>query len=781
MTMKRTLGEPNRWDGRIQASGNRNFSTYSKPINRADMPVVGGGKALWDFGPGFQSFGFGKDTTEDEHYISPFKPTGEGGGPEVYRQVASHLFDHLKTDQPPAVHFSGSYGNQGKLYRHVATNIGRYAPDYHGFEIPSRSDDEHHFAVVHKDHLPRFQKAMADNMVHVKPLEPVAKLAAMRAPAGGTIVNNQFYKGGRVIPGILQKIRAVRGRVVQLTRRVSGRTYGDWTTWHSGLSHDQAIRVHSALTKKHGDHYEFQIKRGDTKAADDVDPFNFGAMNTSQPVGHSVEGRAKDIVQLSRLQVNPDAPNRSMDIVPRVKTPVLTDRQVKNIEDAHGLSPDERLARTVLPDGQVSASTDAVAQFFDNIGRKRLSHAGVLEKLRDPATEPSEKLAHLVNHMTGEASHAKKQAGNALGWYGKDIDELDSALTDHFGFHGKPHRLTLAKAVLAFTSKDQKPVPNLMTAVRMIEDAHNQHPEQPFHHLRPFNYDAMDKWLAGSDEFNTTGKDIRHVGSAENAYDWLKNWGSWKPKERGYMTAPTIVDKATDRPMGRLSGTSLIPFADFTKDDLKQALAGKTAKVIANTPKVGPDGNLLPKAWGPASSIAGHVEILNRLVGELGEKGAADFLNGQHDESALRKYKKTVDRGDNEKGEKLSGGYLFGPKFGPFLENIQKNQDKLTADKWFSRTWNRYLSTLHDAANGEQTVPRSGHERKQMRAAAEKAAKKLGLSVAELQATLWFAEQSLWRQFGATNESQSFADAARQLRKDKGMPPHQDTEFNDRF
>ena len=452
---------------------------------------------------------------------------------------------------------------------------------------------------------------------------------------------------------------------------------------------------------------------------------------------------------------------RAKDVVPNVSmigSAALTDRQISNIERTHGLEDHEKLKRTVSADGKVSASTEDISKFLDAIHNKKASKDTVLQKLRDPHVEGTEKLAHVINHITDETGHARRKSGNSSDWYGKDIDELDAALTKTHNL--TPAQLTLSKAILAFTSKDQKPIPNLMTAHRIIEDAKKQHPEQPFHHLRPFNYDRYDKWVA-EEKAKHNGKDIEHVGSPEQAYEWYKLHGS---KDGGYMTAPVIVDKATDKPLGRKSGVSLIPFNGVTKQQLMDGIKGKTVKIIQYAPKVGEDGRTVPKAWGPAQSIAGHIEILKSLVHNLGEEGAAKFLTTHHPtDKPLKAFKKTVDRGDLERGEPISGAYLFGPKFGPFFENLFKNHDKLTADKWWSRTWNRYLGTLHDAVNGEQTTPRNNHERKQMRMAVEAAAKNLKMAPAEVQATLWYYEQHLWRLLGANNESQSFADAAKHL------------------
>jgi hypothetical protein len=43
------------------------------------------------------------------------------------------------------------------------------------------------------------------------------------------------------------------------------------------------------------------------------------------------------------------------------------------------------------------------------------------------------------------------------------------------------------------------------------------------------------------------------------------------------------------------------------------------------------------------------------------------------------------------KGQKATGFFVFGPKIGSFINNLHGNYDTLTADLWFSRTWNRLL------------------------------------------------------------------------------------------
>ncbi len=617
----------------------------------------------------------------------------------------------------------------------------------------------------------------------------VAKLASYKSPAGGTIVNNQYFDGGSFIPKVLGKIRDVmtQWRAGRVTKSPKAKLARDpqYSRTHTvpikKLTLNKAALERATkhvdagqLSKTEGPLHVWLTENKKLLLVDGYHRLADGLRNKVTSVPIKVIGRGKndywteppeDNVAKLKHKIDALAPMSGKDLVPSATyaSGALSDRQIGNIERAHGVPP---LKRRVTAEGRVQANSEDIAKFFDNIAEKRLSHTGVLSKLRDPNTDDNEKMAHLVNHMTDEAGHARRKSGGSNNWYSGDIDKLDHAIGTVHGWEPDDHRVTLAKAVIALTSKDQMPVPNVMTAMRVLDDAKTQHPEQPFHHLRPFNYPGYEKWLSQAKEFAPEGTDIEHVGRPEDAYQWYKNWG--QVGERGYMTAPTIVDRKTDTPMGRKSGASFIPFNGFTKEQLVQAVKSKAAKIVGYTPKVGPDGRTVPKAWGPASSISGHLGILRNLVTQLGEKGAAKFLTDSHDISELKKLKTTVDRGDTDKGEPLSGAYLFGPKFGPFFENMNKQHDKLTADKWWSRTWNRALGTMYDAANGEQTTPRSTTERRMMNEAAGQAAKKLNLSKAELQAVLWYHEQHLHRQFGATNESQSFADAAEHLLKSRG-------------
>lgn len=211
-------------------------------------------------------------------------------------------------------------------------------------------------------------------------------------------------------------------------------------------------------------------------------------------------------------------------------------------------------------------------------------------------------------------------------------------------------------------------------------------------------------------------------------------------------------------------------------------------------------GNLAPrqddgKGWTLRSTAVQYgIERLNDLVNDLGERGAVNWLLSKHPISELRKYNKNVT--GNADDEKF-GAYVFGPKGGPFFLNMNGIREEMTKDLWWSRTFNRWFGTMEDVSASasdkramieegmmdEQTgtpdtggfkireTPRNLGERQRMEAVAKGAADQLGLTVEELQATLWYYEQQLWKRLGARVESYSYSDGAKKVLAERGIQP----------
>jgi len=97
----------------------------------------------------------------------------------------------------------------------------------------------------------------------------------------------------------------------------------------------------------------------------------------------------------------------------------------------------------------------------------------------------------------------------------------------------------------------------------------------------------------------------------------------------------------------------------------------------------------------------------------------------------------------------------------------------LTADKWWTRTWNRWMGTVMATDSQGNPVldkktklptleeyPRNAGERNLMREVITEVATKLNMDVSELQAVLWYTEQALYRQYGIDASSVAYDTAA---------------------
>jgi len=172
-----------------------------------------------------------------------------------------------------------------------------------------------------------------------------------------------------------------------------------------------------------------------------------------------------------------------------------------------------------------------------------------------------------------------------------------------------------------------------------------------------------------------------------------------------------------------------------------------------------------------ANSYEGAMQRLNQLVQDKGEAGAVEWLKSKHPVKELREYYPNL---KGKASDQRLGAYVFGEKVGAFGSNLNGIHSELTADKWWSRTWNRWMGTIMatdaqgnpivDEETGMpalQDAPRNETERNLMRETAGKVAGDLGLSVDELQAVLWYTELSLYRAHGVDASSIGYGEAAR--------------------
>lgn len=96
----------------------------------------------------------------------------------------------------------------------------------------------------------------------------------------------------------------------------------------------------------------------------------------------------------------------------------------------------------------------------------------------------------------------------------------------------------------------------------------------------------------------------------------------------------------------------------------------------------GPSGNL----------VRDNVAKLDALIKKHGMAGAREWLRGMH---TVRELKAAGFKAVNGRlNDSVRGWHAFGPKIGSFANNLDGDFDTLTADLWFTRTWNRALGTM---------------------------------------------------------------------------------------
>jgi len=242
-------------------------------------------------------------------------------------------------------------------------------------------------------------------------------------------------------------------------------------------------------------------------------------------------------------------------------------------------------------------------------------------------------------------------------------------------------------------------------------------------------------------------------------------------------------------------------------------------------------------------SIQGNVDLLQKMLDDMGPKAMRKYLLQEATVSELRKRAKAegVDfKTDYQASVKLPmAAVTFGPKLGAFYANLMGASGYLTMDRWWSRTFNRYRGTLlqaptadglarikelmgHPEWSDDQVIsatvePRKSYEAKNFKNGTEieKAANTvykaafenledapfnatdrsfmLGtvakaqqileaegrkISVADIQAVLWYYEKRLYGELGARQSADvSYEDAAKKVvgeQPDSGEPGRSD-------
>lgn len=550
----------------------------------------------------------------------------------------------------------------------------------------------------------------------------------MKAPTGGMVVNQSFHEGGQFLAKALKSIRSTAEKLVKLARPPEER---------------------KTLP---------------------------GSAFTGAEVGHSEERP-------------------------------LTIRELRAVEDSHGIAKDKRLSNRVKPDDETlgeestfRANKDHVAPFINELTKKRLVGHELRSRLADPSASDAKKMAYLVGHLATEAREFTDatQANGSPEWYGSHVDAYEHAIHNTFGIKPGSPEMTIVKALTAATSSSTNPRTNALAVYRMIRAGAKINPKNPLLGIPSYDHETLTNFREAAHKAN--GKplpepgyvDIRAGHAPHGAAKWYTDHvlpHKDLKESIGYRSRPAVI---VDHP-GSPDHGKLVEYQD-NGEWIETSQAGglynkyrKTGKLkTVDMPDPDATGALRPKGWNARpSQVDNKLQQIQHLIKKYGAEGARDWLLTEHTIDEFKKefnYKPAVNQlgVETAKGEKLKipGMFVLGPKFGAFALNLHGNHPTdagkhakwLTADMWWSRTWNRMMGTLFTGApvdkDGKPTkevdLPRGPKERRWMTEAAQGAAKAAGLrNVAELQAVIWYYEQSLWRMLGVKQaKSYSFLDGA---------------------
>ena len=184
------------------------------------------------------------------------------------------------------------------------------------------------------------------------------------------------------------------------------------------------------------------------------------------------------------------------------------------------------------------------------------------------------------------------------------------------------------------------------------------------------------------------------------------------------------------------------------------------------------------------------IVLLNHMVDDMGQDGALEWLNNPHTGREIAEYRR--DSGVFKPGRAIGqylasetnltttymGMRMFGPKVTEFRQNASgADHDAVTVDMWLARTYNRAIGRLLDvgeklAGKDPASDVRGVTERDTITRLVHHLRDRIGGIYADTaQASLWFFEQRLWRNHGATVESQNFAQAADAAAIKRGIDP----------
>ena len=257
------------------------------------------------------------------------------------------------------------------------------------------------------------------------------------------------------------------------------------------------------------------------------------------------------------------------------------------------------------------------------------------------------------------------------------------------------------------------------------------------------------------------------------------NWYSDDVTNAFTMSSKVVPELATDEPL-RVLTTAFAASTSYNKRAGENwAVATRIAEHLLKTGKVAnrnPDNG---KLWGGTTGpiMEQQLKLHEFLMNKMGFAEYAEWLLTPHTVKEIKDMKaasglyKTIDIPGKATDMKM-GSFIIGEKGGAFFLNLNGIKET-TADKWFTRTYNRHAGTLTSGNLSEQGLidaPRNEAERSIMKEWNRGVATNIKLDEQANQAVLWFYEQNLYYNLGVKSaKSESFSDGARNLLNARGI------------
>lgn len=672
----------------------------------------------------------------------------EGGGWDRHRAAAEkYLPKQLARSKAPegGMIVNGTYYEGGKflpkLLKRIRTVRRSAAPVQLARLKMSFTDDEiKHLQGIQPDDragLASFADHLQEND---HPLWPL--FARLSSPSGDSHPGKQTHKWdhGRIAPGVavfsgVTKVPKGSVPFIQVLHVHPGST-PTYKVYTAHVSPDELRQLHSRLAGTR--------------------------LSGTLGVPHKIQGiPQRGLKSPDQLAREPDAPAMTVArVLPSGAASFhldqIPDEHIKELEQVYNVPKSIKLT-------EGPRTVDKLHKFLDHIGKQE-----VPKNLRGDKA-----FTHILAHAVKDATDYLKIYDGSE-WYGSSVKKLEDGLHDllsretpfdpnspkvenHrlWGRKGeKTGALKLLKMIVGFTSNNQSPVDNLNSTLKILKTGLAKDPERPFEQLDEYNHKPKEDFLHHLTKVHGAG-DHSYVGLTEDERTaWHQKYHEELKKFVKSGSGPVSMLVGLRNPEGRIVGRVNLNNQKVDFDGIPLP-PGKYQEVLF--PSVDAEGRLKSKGWSSrASTNADHIRLLKRIIQQTGGyEQAAEWLETRHPKSEVEKMKGgPVNTGELAKGELVPGMFAFGPKQGPFYGNISGNPEHVTQDVWWTRAINRWLGKL----TKNEKAPTPSQKQFYARVARE-ASNKLGMTPADLQAALWYAEQHLYRLFGVRAESQDFAQA----------------------